>query len=70
MKRAQRYCQICGKSCHVTNYCWKLDSNAHKRPGYAGPTIEEEYVAMIGEEGTADASGQSDEDEQLDEYGL
>ncbi len=54
----------------MTNDCWKLDLIAHKRPGYAGPTIEEGYVATIGEEGTVDASGQSDEDEQSDEYGL
>ncbi len=70
LKRARRYCQICGKSCHVTNDCWKLDSNAHKCPGSAGPTIEEGYVATIGEKVMADTSGQSDEDEQSDEYGL
>jgi hypothetical protein len=69
LKRARRYCQICGKYSHVTNECWNLDSNEHKRPGYAAPIIEERYAAPIGEEGTADASGQSDEDEQSDEDG-
>ena len=56
LKRARRYCQICGKCSHVTNECWNLDSNAHKHPGYAAPIIEERYAAPIGEEGTADAS--------------
>jgi hypothetical protein len=67
LKRARRYCQICGKYSHVTNECWNLESNAHKHPGYAAPIIEERYAAPIGEEGTADASGKSDEDEQSDE---
>ena len=69
LKRARRYCQICGKYSHVTNECWNLESNAHKHPGYAAPIIEERYAAPIGEEGTADASGKSDEDEQSDEDG-
>ena len=32
VKRARRYCQCCGAHSHVTNDCWKLPSNAHKRP--------------------------------------
>jgi hypothetical protein len=69
LKRARRYCQICGKYSHATNECWNLDSNVHKRPRYAAAIIEERYAAPIDEEGTADASGQLDEDEQSDEDG-
>ena len=34
VKRARRYCQSCGMFNHVTNDCWNLPSNAHKRPAY------------------------------------
>jgi len=32
--RARRYCQSCGAYNHVTQDCWSLASNAHKRPKY------------------------------------
>jgi hypothetical protein len=52
LKRARRYCQN-----HITNECWKLGSNAHKRPGFLDTITEEEDGAPIdGAEGTADAS--------------
>jgi hypothetical protein len=68
IKRAQRYCQICGKYNHITNECWKLGSNAHKSPGFLGIITEEGDGAPIdGAEGTADASEESNEEEQSHE---
>jgi hypothetical protein len=68
LKRARRYCQICGKYNHITNECWKLGSNVHKRPGFLGIITEEGDGAPIdGAEGTADASEESNEDEQSHE---
>ncbi len=57
VKRAWRYCQICGKYNHITNECWKLGSNAHTRPGFLNTITEEGDGAPIdGAEGTTDAS--------------
>jgi hypothetical protein len=68
IKRARRYCQICGKYNHITNECWKLGSNAHKSPGFLGIITEEGYGAPIDcAEGTADASEESNEEEQSHE---
>ena len=68
VKRARRYCQICGKYNHITNECWKLASNAHKRPGFLGTITEEgDGAPILGAEGTADASEESNEDEQSHE---
>ena len=68
MKRSRRYCQICGKYNHITNECWKLGSNAHKRPGFLDTITEEGDGAPIdGAEGTADASEESNEEEQSHE---
>ncbi len=68
LKRAQRYCQICGKYNHITNECGKLGSNAHKRPGFLDTITEEGNGAPIdGAEGTADASEESNEEEQSHE---
>ncbi len=68
LKRAQQYCQICGKYNHITNECWKLGSNAHKRPGFLGTITEEGDGAPIdGAEGTADVSEESNEDEQSEQ---
>ena len=44
MKRARRYCQSCGAYSHVTNDCWSLPSNAHKRPKYYVETNDEVSV--------------------------
>jgi hypothetical protein len=68
VKRAQRYCQICGKYNHITNECWKLGLNVHKHPGFLGTITEEGDGALIdGAEGTADASEESNEDEQSEQ---
>ena len=68
LKRARRYCQICGKYNHITNECWKLASNAHKRPGFLGTITEEgDGAPILGKEGTADASEESNKDEQSHE---
>ena len=70
LKRARRYCQICGKYNHITNECWKLGSNAHKHPGFFldNPITEEGDGAPIdGTEGSADASEESNKEEQSHE---
>jgi len=60
VKRARRYCQICGKYNHITNECWKLGSNAHKRPGFLGTITEEgDGAQIVGAEGTADSAEES-----------
>ncbi len=60
--------QICGKYNHITNECWKLGSNVHKRPGFLGTITEEGDRAPIdGAEGTADRSEESNEDEQSEQ---
>ena len=65
VKRARRFCQICGKHSHITNECWELESNAHKRPGFLGTITEEGDGAPIdGAEGTADASEDSNEEDE------
>ena len=65
VKRARRYCQICGKYNHITNECWELGSNAHKRPGFLGTITEEGDAGQIdGVEGTADASEDSNEEDE------
>ena len=67
MKRARRYCQICGKHNHITNNCWNLERNAHKRPGFLGTITEDGDAAPIGAVGTADASEESNVDEQSEQ---
>ncbi len=67
VKRARQYCQICGKYNHITNECWKLGSNAHKRPGLSLDTAiteEGDGAPIDGTEGTADASVESNEEEE------
>ena len=44
VKRARGYCQTCGAYNHVTNDCWNLPSNAHKRPKYFATMDEEKSV--------------------------
>ena len=66
LKRARRYCQICGKHYHITNECWRLSANADKHPPLLGllGTITGEGCAaepIVGAEGTADASEGSTE---------
>ena len=39
--RARRYCQSCGAYNHVTQDCWSLTTNAHKRPKYYVETYDE-----------------------------
>jgi hypothetical protein len=68
VKRARRYCQICGKYNHITNECWKLGTNAHKRPEFFVITEEGDVAPIDGTEGTADASEESNEEEQSHEY--
>ena len=63
LKRAQRYCQICGKYNHITNECWKLGSNALD----TAITEEGDGALIDGTEGTADASEESNEEEQSHE---
>ena len=68
VKRARRYGQFCGKYNHITNECWKLASNEHKRPEFLGNITEEgDGAPILGEEGTADASEESNEDDQSHE---
>ena len=68
VKRARRYCQICGKYNHITNKCWKLALNVHKHPGFLGTITEEgDGAPILGAEVTADASEESNEDEQSHE---
>jgi hypothetical protein len=67
VKRARRYCQICGKYNHITNECWKLGTNAHKRPEFFVITEEGDVAPIDGTEGTADASEESNEEEQSHE---
>jgi hypothetical protein len=51
VKRARRYCQCCGGHSHVTNDCWKLPSNAHKRPAqFAVLDVEQSEEQSKGEE--------------------
>jgi hypothetical protein len=68
VKRARRYCQICSKYNHITNECWKLGTNAHKRPEFFVITEEGDVAPIDGTEGTADASEESNEEEQSHEY--
>jgi hypothetical protein len=67
VKRARRYCQICGKYNHITNECWKLGSNAHKRPGFfldTAITVEGDGAPIDGTEGNPDASEESNEEQE------
>ena len=56
VKRARRYCQICGKHNHITNDCWNLQRNAHLRPGFLGTINKDGDAEPSGAVGTADAS--------------
>ena len=67
MKRARRYCQICGKSNHITNDCWNLQRNAHLRPGFLGTINKDRDAEPSGAVGTADASEESNVDEQSEQ---
>ena len=64
MKRARRYCQICGRHNHVTNDYWNLQRNAHLRPGFLGSINKDGEAEPSGAVGTADASEQSSVNEQ------
>jgi hypothetical protein len=52
VKRARRYCQSCGMFNHVTNDCWNLPSNAHKRPAYFAMRSEVEANVLDDESAT------------------
>ncbi|MFM6174888.1 MAG: SWIM zinc finger family protein, partial [Sphaerospermopsis kisseleviana] len=67
VKRARRYCQICGKYNHSTNECWELERNANKRPGFLATITENGEAETIGAEGTADASQGTHEDGESDQ---
>jgi hypothetical protein len=41
---------------HVTNDCWNLPSNAHKRPAYFATRSEEEENVLDDESATAESS--------------
>ena len=56
VKRARWYCQSCGMFNHVTNDCWNLPSNAHKRPAYFATRSEEEENVLDDESATAESS--------------
>ena len=55
VKRARGYCQSCGIFNHVTNDCWSLPSNAHKRPDYFAMRSEEEENVLDDESATEDS---------------
>ncbi len=54
VKRARRYCQSCGMFNHVTNNCWNLPSNAHKRSAYFATRSEKEENILDDESATAE----------------
>ncbi len=45
---------LCGMFYHVTNDCWNLPSNAHKRPAYFAMRSEEEANVLDDESATAE----------------
>ena len=67
VKRARRYCQVCGKHSHITNDCWEFERNAHLRPGFLGPINKDGDAEPSGAVGTADASEESSVEEEQSE---
>jgi hypothetical protein len=59
VKRARGYCQSCGKFNHVTNDCWNLQSNEHKRPAYFAMRSGEE-ANILDEESATEECGIAD----------
>jgi hypothetical protein len=56
--RARRYCQSCGAHNHVTQDCWSLTTNAHKRPKYYVETHDELSVGNNDDEEVHSVGGE------------